>query len=32
MNKFVKFISIANDSHPWTVMRASELLKWSEKY
>lgn len=31
MNKFVKFISIANDSHPWTVMRASELLKWSSK-
>lgn len=32
MNKFVKFISIANDSHPWTVMRASELLKWSSQF
>lgn len=28
MNKFVKLISIANDTHPWTVMRASELMKW----
>lgn len=28
MNKFVKFISIIDDSHPWTVMRAAELLRW----
>ena len=28
MNKVMKYISIAGDSHPWTVMRASELLKW----
>lgn len=28
MNKVVKLISIADDSHPWTVMRSSELLKW----
>lgn len=28
MNKVVKFISIADESHPWTVMRSSELLKW----
>ena len=30
MNKLIKFISIADDSHPWTVMRAAELLKWAE--
>lgn len=28
MNKIIKTISIADDSHPWTVLRASELLKW----
>lgn len=28
MNKIIKFISIADDSHPWTVMRAAELLNW----
>ena len=28
MNKVVKFLSIADESHPWTVMRSSELLKW----
>lgn len=28
MNKVVKFLSIADETHPWTVMRASELLKW----
>lgn len=31
MNKFVKFISIADDTHPWTVMRSAELLKWIEE-
>lgn len=31
MNKFVKMISIANSSHPWTVMRASEILNWMEQ-
>lgn len=30
MNKVVKFISIVDESHPWTVMRSSELLKWIE--
>lgn len=30
MNKVVKLISIADESHPWTVMRSSELLKWIE--
>lgn len=30
MNKVVKFLSIADESHPWTVMRSSELLKWIE--
>lgn len=28
MNKMYKFLSIADDTHPWTVMRASELLNW----
>lgn len=28
MNKAVKFLSIADETHPWTVMRSSELLKW----
>ena len=31
MNKIIKTISIADDSHPWTVMRAAELLKWIEE-
>lgn len=30
MNKAIKLISIADESHPWTVMRAAELLKWIE--
>lgn len=28
LNKAVKFISIMDNSHPWTVMRAAELLTW----
>lgn len=28
MSKFVKFVSIMDASHPWTVMRAAELLIW----
>lgn len=28
LNKIIKLISIADSSHPWTVMRASELLNW----
>ncbi len=28
LNKIVKLISIAEQSHPWTVMRAAELLNW----
>ena len=28
MNKIIKTISIADDTHPWTVMRAAELLNW----
>ena len=31
MNKAVKFLSIADESHPWTVMRSSELLKWIDE-
>ena len=30
MSKVIKFISIADNSHPWTVMRAAELLNWIE--
>lgn len=26
----IKNISILNDSHPWTIMRAAELIKWIE--
>ena len=34
MNKFVKVMSTYNNSHPWTVLRASEFIKWegSEEY
>ena len=34
MNKFVKIMSTYDNSHPWTVLRASEFLKWesSEEY
>ena len=28
LNKIIKLISIADASHPWTVMRAAELLNW----
>lgn len=28
MSHLIKFISILDESHPWTVMRASELLGW----
>lgn len=28
MSKVIKFISIMDASHPWTVMRAAELLNW----
>lgn len=31
MNKIIKTLSIADASHPWTVMRAAELLKWIEE-
>ncbi len=27
-NTIIKNISILDDSHPWTVMRAAELIKW----
>ena len=30
LNKVIKLISIADSTHPWTVMRAAELLKWIE--
>ena len=34
LNKLIKLISIADASHPWTVMRAAELLNWirSDEY
>lgn len=28
LNKAVNLLAIMNSSHPWTVMRSSELLKW----
>lgn len=28
LNKLIKWISIVDESHPWTVMRAAELLNW----
>ena len=28
MNKFVKLFCIADSSHPWTVLRAAEILNW----
>lgn len=30
LNKFFKFISIGGSSHPWSVMRVVELIKWIE--
>ena len=30
LNKFFKIISIIDSTHPWTVMRAAELMKWFE--
>lgn len=30
LSRFFKFASVLNATHPWTVMRASELLKWVE--
>lgn len=30
LNQVVKFISIADDTHPWTVMRSAELLRWMD--
>lgn len=29
-NTIIRNISIMDDSHPWTVLRASELIKWVE--
>lgn len=28
LNKIIRWVSIADASHPWTVMRAAELLNW----
>lgn len=30
LNKAIKFLSIMNSTHPWTVMRAAEMLRWVE--
>ena len=30
LDQVIKGISIINDSHPWTIMRAAELIKWVE--
>ena len=34
MNKFIKFMSTYDNSHPWPVLRASEFIKWvdSDEY
>ena len=34
LNKLIRFWSTADNTHPWSVLRASELLKWegSEEY
>lgn len=29
-NTIIRNISVLNDSHPWTVLRAAELVKWVE--
>lgn len=29
-NTIIRNISILDDSHPWTVLRAAELIKWVE--
>jgi len=28
MSKFLKFVSVLNNDHPWTVMRTSQLINW----
>lgn len=28
LNKIIKFFSIIDESHPWTVMRTAELISW----
>ena len=30
LNRAVKFLAIMDSTHPWTVMRAAELLRWIE--
>lgn len=30
LNKAIKILTIMNSTHPWTVMRAAELLRWVE--
>lgn len=30
MNKVIKFLSIMEQTHPWTVMRGAQLLEWIE--
>lgn len=30
LNKAVKVLSVLNQAHPWTVMRAAELIRWTE--
>lgn len=31
LNKFFRIVSIMDSTHPWTVMRAAELIKWVEE-
>ena len=30
LNKAIKFLTIMNSTHPWTIMRAAELMRWVE--
>lgn len=30
LNKIIKFFSIIDETHPWTVMRTAELINWVE--
>lgn len=32
LNKFFKIISIMDSTHPWTVMRVAELIKWESEF
>ena len=31
MNRIFRYASIMDQTHPWTVMRAAELIKWIDE-